>query len=389
MTLITGLIRNLVSFLLTFIYKKIGWGARRHLSLDDICELLVITKLGSRLHAEFSMEIEDLLKKILETKSPLSLLQYDELSKFLKKLGHFILASQVVSEKKKYLKKNSMKSPVYALKLIYMEIADGNITNAVILLDGAIKSSLLFRIFHQKEIREIKLYLDICQSNDLKIKFHRFKKPSESIFSNKKVLFIGPSPYNTKVINYALFDIVVRIFAPGVTWLGPRFEKIERTDVVYLNGESNRWYQQLSDSKQFESQFFEVILKENLDFPNNFKKIGNLNMAQLVILNILSKSPESLTVAGINFFAAKVNYRSDSRRIHLNGNKINEVGSTGERGRMCSMLASHDPSLNRNLIKNLKEVKTLHFEQEVLEVLNLSDYAYLKKLQENIGYNML
>lgn len=188
-------------------------------------------------------------------------------------------------------------------------------------------------------------------------------------------------------------------FSSGIPCLGG-------STLVYANHETEVYFGRLEDNelKELLGEFSAVVFKSTI--PSDLQRhtdtlirmsdpdwrslflYGHPNMAPLIVNDLLSFSPSTLFVSGVDFYLGM--YQKDLKRYdYENGILTTQSGAGGKHFEMCASIGQHSPIENRNIIRNLYNSNRIGGNERFEQSLMLSDEAYLEALEEKFGRGAL
>lgn len=311
---------------------------------------------------------------------------------FVGDLGRFILANEFRKKAiERTLKYSSDKllSPFKVMHLFncYMEL--GNLDSAHSLLKKITRSG--FRFLYP--ISKMRLYLDLFLPKE---KYQFGSKTKDIDFSNlikdKNIALVGPAPteyLNGNVIDS--FEIVIRLNYHGSSLKKNVNKKGKRIDISYYNGENgnhliskqygflnklkfivfkNKYaYKVISTSKYIHTKSRRLTY-----FP--FEFVGDWNMVQIAILDLLIYNPGKLKLFNVTFFISSINYEQN---YQLDYQKIRPLEDDWK------AITKHNQITQLQLIRNLHNYKKIVLDSEILNIINLDENEYLNQLQSKFN----
>ena len=223
-----------------------------------------------------------------------------------------------------------------------------------------------------------------------------------SIIRDGTVLVYGPGPTDDG-LDPNLRDVpVARVLMPGVSWDSGTDLAGNRVDLAYANGQSTAWLASLSpeELQDVVTHSRTVILKGRgtrsvrvqslatnvyLSIPRPSMLDGSLNMAPIMIWDLLSRGCVHIHVIGASFFLGAQAYRSDHLRVFPGQGRSNAFGSLGNKFERCFSLAHHGPASNRQVVLNLLRTKRITGDTLFRKALSLSAMEYLSELDAAYG----
>jgi len=117
---------------------------------------------------------------------------------------------------------------------------------------------------------------------------------------------------------------------------------------------------------------------------------GGSNMAQTMLLDILSFAPEEVFLKGITFYTGGQPYRhGQERQIYSHISQVKPAPLGELRYRLCSDIGGHSPQENRKLILNLWNAGRVNGDVLFEKSLSLSEGSYLRGLDSQYGVDRL
>ncbi|TBN55955.1 hypothetical protein EYE40_00270 [Glaciihabitans arcticus] len=208
-----------------------------------------------------------------------------------------------------------------------------------------------------------------------------------SDLAGKKLVMVGPAPTEIDYSDLTAFDYVVRILR-GPSLHLPAVVPPPGREILYS---ATGWYKTFAtyDAAELEHRFgsfVHFVVKgrppslaaplANMRVTDNDYRLlffhGSPNMVPVAAFDILEAGDVSLHVVGTNFYASKEPYAPGS---------VNGL----HRYEMTRSLANHNPLENRAFVANLVTSGAITGDQQLTEVVRLSDLEYLRILDEHFG----
>lgn len=293
------------------------------------------------------------------------------------------------------------------LRSVVVAIHDGDRERAVARLD----TSLARVIGSDARATTLAAYTDIWAGEPRSPRSTRVVDPIEQGIANaaagRGVLVYGPGPTDDLPASCGKDPLVVRVMMPEV-WMWPEAHDLARgrSDVAYMNFEAQGWLSGLDSARRREvtSRFSFFVCKKTDSYIQGFTMpnmrlaraaaplflSGSENTVPAIVFDLLSFVEEDITIVGSTFFASRIAYRDDSRRLRpVQGVTVNEQGSIGRPFERCSMLANHNALENRALVRNLVLAGHVNGDAGFTEVINWSDRAFMENLDEIYGFERI
>tara|TARA_B110000503_G_scaffold143716_1_gene247558 strand:+ start:13879 stop:15192 length:1314 start_codon:yes stop_codon:yes gene_type:complete len=222
----------------------------------------------------------------------------------------------------------------------------------------------------------------------------------------RKILIFGPGPTTAfEEIDFVDFTIARIIFYSDVGMSVNGTER-GRTDLAYSNGINTRRLERLSSPLllNFMSQFSAHTGRLGstsgaLEGAGKLTRLlpaepilltGGSNMAQTMLLDLLSFSPKEVFLKGITFYTGGQPYRKGhERQVYSSKDHEGPEAPTDEHYKLCSDIGGHSPQENRRLILNLWNAGRVDGDEYVRQGLSLTEDGYLAALDNQFGVGRL
>lgn len=254
------------------------------------------------------------------------------------------------------------------------------------------------------EVQTTLRYVDLVTEGSSAFGYVDARQESElaSIVMSKTVLVYGPG-LTDDTLNQDLRDTpVARVLVPGVSWVSDTDLAGNRVDLAYANGETSLWLASLSteELRNVVARARTVILKGKRSRQKDFQSLGtnvypsiprpamidgSLNMAPIIIWDLLLRGCAHLHIVGTSFFLGTQAYRADHLRVSPGRGRSNVYGTLGNNFAGCFSLAAHNPTSNRRLVLNLLRTNRIDGDTLFQKALGLSAVEYLSELDLSYG----
>lgn len=223
--------------------------------------------------------------------------------------------------------------------------------------------------------------------------------------NSSEVLIYGPSEsYGLHTRDFSSFRVVRSLTTGVLRWPVTSDFISGRCNVAYMNSEMTRWFESLTFRQQDEAikDWDFLVVKGTvpgalLDLPtktctlrgaDTYKGLflsGSANMLPIMLVDVLLSKPKTCAVAGMNFFVAGTPYRLAHRGLDDNGRLKDVLGSTGYPFQKCHSLALHNAFENRNIVRNLWQVRDIPGDIDFQSVMRMNNQEYARRLSEIYG----
>jgi hypothetical protein len=220
--------------------------------------------------------------------------------------------------------------------------------------------------------------------------YSEYDKQYDKYLKGKNVAIVGPAFSGYSAGNEIdSFDVVVRIFYRGKSYLPDPEKQGSKVDVSYYNVKCAEMISEGSDYTFFQDLDY-AVFKENkhsyqkklfdadngrvLFSPNRFLLNGSANMIPLVLYDLLNFNINKIKIFNVNLYLTTHN-------TYFPGYQIEEKSKKNFTPSWYAF-AVHNPMTQFNFIKNLWRTGLIDVDQACENVISMSSQEYMNAMED-------